>query len=125
MYGLDFENRQDLYDKINARVDDMLARGLLDEVRCLCEIRGHHGETREPYTSAQAIGHKELLPHLYGEYNLETCTEKLKMNTRNYAKRQLTWFRKNVHINWLYMNENAGYDTILENAINVYEKFKK
>jgi len=73
--------RQVLYDRINARVDEMLAQGLVDEARAMPQG-----------TAAQAIGHKELQPYLRGESSLEDCVERLKMETRRYAKRQISWF---------------------------------
>lgn len=83
---LNYEDRQVLYDRINKRVDAMLENGLLDEaVRVRCDTAA---------TSAQAIGHKELYPYLDGEIPLEEAVERLKQKTRNYAKRQITWFKK-------------------------------
>jgi len=75
------DDRQLLYDRINARVDEMLAQGLVDEARAMPQG-----------TAAQAIGHKELQPYLRGEDSLEECVERLKMETRRYAKRQITYF---------------------------------
>ncbi|MBE6823873.1 MAG: tRNA (adenosine(37)-N6)-dimethylallyltransferase MiaA [Ruminococcaceae bacterium] len=92
--GLTATNRQYLYDRINRRVDIMVENGLVDEAR---EYLSKHLST----TSSMAIGHKELLPYLNGEVELETCLENLKMQTRRYAKRQLTWFKRDLNINWL------------------------
>lgn len=91
MIALNYNNRAALYDKINKRVDKMLEDGLLREIEEIINL-GFGG------TAAQAIGYKEFLPYINSENKspelLEECTEKLKMETRRYAKRQLTWLRK-------------------------------
>ncbi len=92
--GIRFSDRQKLYDRINRRVDIMLLAGLVEEARKSYEHRGSQ-------TSSQAIGHKELYPYFDGECTLEEATEKLKMETRRYAKRQMTWFKRNEKINWI------------------------
>ena len=92
--GLNAQNRQYLYDRINLRVDLMLKDGLIEEaIRFFALNLGS--------TAKQAIGYKELKPYLDGLVPLEDAVEKLKMETRRYAKRQLTWFRRNDSINWL------------------------
>ena len=97
IFGLDWE-REVLYDRIGRRVDLMLEQGLIEEVR----------NARDPamQTSAAAIGYKELLPYLDGSAELETCIEDIKRETRRYAKRQMTWFRRNAQIRWLDMVES-------------------
>ena len=102
--GVNYLDRQTLYDRINKRVDIMLDRGILEEAKN-CYNKGNK-------TSAQAIGHKELIPFLNGEISLEEATEHLKMQTRRYAKRQITWFSKNEEINWVYMDDDK--DPILK-----------
>ena len=92
--GIDYKSRENLYERINRRVDLMLEKGLLDEARAMAEKSGA--------TSKQAIGHKELLPYINGECPLSEATENLRRETRRYAKRQLTWFRRNKNIIWLY-----------------------
>jgi len=87
--SLVFSNRENLYLRINNRVDQMMKMGLLEETRKLIEDGSFSGKT-----APQAIGYKELIPFFKGESSLETCIEKLKQKTRNYAKRQLTWFRR-------------------------------
>ena len=92
---LDFPERAQLYARIDLRVDRMLEQGLLDEARMVYE-------QRESYrTAAQAIGYKELFPYFAGEQALAPCVEKLKQASRNYAKRQLTWFRRMPGAVWL------------------------
>ena len=96
-FVVSYKNRETLYGRINRRVDRMLQNGLLEEAKgCL----GNGGKT-----SAQAIGHKELKPFLAGEISLEEAVESLKRETRRYAKRQLTWFKKRENAVWLYADE--------------------
>ncbi|MDR1734592.1 MAG: tRNA (adenosine(37)-N6)-dimethylallyltransferase MiaA [Oscillospiraceae bacterium] len=84
------QRRDTLYRNINARVGHMLANGLIEEATRTAEI------SAIAPTAAQAIGHKELIPWLHGKESLETCLEKLKQATRNYAKRQLSWLRSDL-----------------------------
>ncbi|MGE5509152.1 MAG: tRNA (adenosine(37)-N6)-dimethylallyltransferase MiaA [Chitinophagales bacterium] len=88
--------REELYARIEARVDAMLATGLLDEVRRLV-ARG----LEQWLTAVQALGYKEFLPYLRGEEPLAQAVERLKQETRRYAKRQLTWFRREPGVHWL------------------------
>ncbi len=106
----DFE-REQLYSRINDRVDVMMSKGLLEEAR---EFFTHSDYA----TSAQAIGYKELKPFLDGEKPLEECVEKLKQSTRNYAKRQLTWFNKVPQLNRINGND-------LTSGIKISEIVKK
>ena len=80
--------RAQLYARIDARVDAMLAHGLLEEARLVYANRDAY------HTAAQAIGYKEFFPYFEGKEPLEVCTAALKRASRNYAKRQLTWFRR-------------------------------
>lgn len=91
--GLNFP-REVLYDRINHRVDIMIEAGLIDET---CYLLKKHG--RIP-NIVDTIGYREMISYLDGELSLAEAKDKLKQNTRNYAKRQLTWFRKNENINW-------------------------
>ena len=95
---LDARDRQFLYNRINKRVDLMLEAGLLDEARSFYE-------SPLGRTARQAIGYKELNPYFEGEKTLEECIENLKMQTRRYAKRQLTWFRRDERIKFLYIDD--------------------
>lgn len=95
--GIAFRERAVLYDRINCRVDSMLERGLLEEAR-----EFYKGS---PETAAQAIGYKELKPFLDGALPFADAVENLKRATRNYAKRQITWFKRNDRIHWLYADE--------------------
>ena len=87
------ESREALYERINKRVDLMLEQGLIEETKSLLE---KHGRIKNFVCT---IGYKEILSYLDGEMSLEEATDKLKQHTRNYAKRQLTWFRKNPKLN--------------------------
>ena len=91
--GLNFP-REELYERINKRVDLMVEQGLVEETKYLLKKYG-----RIP-NIVDTIGYKEIISYLDGELTLEQAKNKLKQNTRNYAKRQLTWFRKNENINW-------------------------
>ena len=93
--GLDFPERAQLYRRIDLRVDLMMEQDLLNEAKCVWE----HRDTYK--TAAQAIGYKEFFPYFAGESALAPCVEKLKQASRNYAKRQLTWFRHMEGICWL------------------------
>ena len=112
LIGINFKNREILYDRINNRVDLMLKNGLLEEAKKSYQNKNFCG-------AAQAIGHKELYNYFENVCTLNEVSENLKMQTRRYAKRQLTWFRKNKDINWLYADE----DNILEKSINLINKF--
>ncbi len=96
--GLTAENRQYLYDRINLRVDMMIEEGLIEEAK-----RFYSYELGS--TAKQAIGYKELKPYLDGLLSLDEAIEKLKMETRRYAKRQMTWFRRNKSIHWLEIDK--------------------
>lgn len=112
--GIGYKNRRTLYDRINRRVDIMIENGLLDEAKKML--------SRTATTAKQAIGHKELSPYLSGEISLEDATENIKRVTRRYAKRQLTWFRRNEKINWLYADEMTG-DALVKTATAVTKEF--
>ena len=88
------ESREILYERINKRVDIMLEQGIVDETKKLLE---KHGRIKNFVCT---IGYKEILTYLDGEATLEDALDKLKQHTRNYAKRQLTWFRKNPNLNF-------------------------
>lgn len=91
--GLNFP-REILYVRINKRVDLMIEQGLIDETKKLLQKHGRISNITD------TIGYREVLSYLDGELSLDEAKDKLKQNTRNYAKRQLTWFRKNEQINW-------------------------
>ena len=92
------DDRQVLYDRINHRVDLMVENGVLDEAKWLYD---NYREVQ----AARAIGYKELFPYFSGEDSLENCVEKLKQNTRRFAKRQLTWFRNRMAVQFYNVSE--------------------
>ncbi len=107
--ALDFRNRDVLYDRINRRVDIMLEKGLLKETE-------EFYKSKFSNTAVQAIGYKELLPYLNGEISLEDAVESLKRSTRRYAKRQLTWFRRNKNIKWFYVDDYMDEETLINDV---------
>lgn len=96
---LGYHDRELLYRRIDERVDRMLQTGILEEAQRVYE----HRDTYR--TAAQAIGYKEFFPYFEGTQSLEFCLDKLKQASRNYAKRQLTWFRHQQTATWLYVDE--------------------
>ena len=94
MYAIDMD-REKLYDRINQRVDIMIEQGLIEEVQELLK------KYKNFPTAMQGLGYKEVVPYLQGDITKEEMIENLKQETRRYAKRQLTWFRKNKEIKWL------------------------
>lgn len=93
-------SREKLYERINKRVDEMVENGLIDEVRALFE-KG----LSEDYQSMKGIGYKELFPYFRGESSLEECLNLIKQHSRNFAKRQMTWFRSMPYIEWFENNQ--------------------
>lgn len=110
--GITYKDRQRLYDRINLRVDKMLENGLLNEAEAALNRSGGG--------AFQAIGHKELAGYINGECTLDEAAKRLKMQTRRYAKRQLTWFNKNERIHWLYPDENADIFAAVAALINKF-----
>lgn len=114
--GLTAKERQFLYDRINLRVDCMVKDGLIDEARKFYSLYGIG-------TANQAIGYKEILPYLNGTEELNEALDRLKMQTRRYAKRQLTWFRRNENVNWLNIDEYTKIE-LIEKAIEIVNRSK-
>ena len=112
--GLNFKDRQDLYDRIDRRVLQMVEDGLFDEVERL-------RDTRPNATALQAIGYKEPLQALRGEITREEAVAKIQQESRRYAKRQLTWFRKNPDIHWLLLDREPDFSAIVEEACRLAE----
>lgn len=113
--GISYDDREKLYERINKRVDIMIENGLVEEAKKTYEKNLKSG-------GFQAIGHKELYNYFRGESTLEEAVEILKMQTRRYAKRQLTWFRKDTRINWIYADKT---DNSIGKAITLAENFIK
>ncbi|MBP3478277.1 MAG: tRNA (adenosine(37)-N6)-dimethylallyltransferase MiaA [Oscillospiraceae bacterium] len=112
--GLDFADRADLYKRIDLRVQIMLEQGLVEEIRSLL------AEGIPPKaTSLQAIGYKEFVDALCGSGSLEEAAAQVQQSSRHYAKRQLTWFRRNKQMHWLIRNTGKSTDEILAQARQV------
>ncbi|UOC11808.1 tRNA (adenosine(37)-N6)-dimethylallyltransferase MiaA [Streptococcus equinus] len=103
------DDRQVLYDRINRRVDLMVENGVLDEAKWLYD---NYREVQ----AARAIGYKELFPYFSGEDSLENCVEKLKQNTRRFAKRQLTWFRNRMAVQFYNVSETDFKTKVAEDV---------
>ncbi len=118
--GLEDEDRQDLYRRIDRRVGQMLDRGLIDEI---CRLLS--SGIPEKCTAMQAIGYKEFVAALRGETSLEEATAQVQQASRHYAKRQLTWFRRNPAIHWLRRTPHDGLPEILAKARPILTDFDK
>lgn len=114
LIGLKANDRQFLYDRINKRVDIMLEMGLFKEAE-------EFFSSKISQTAAQAIGYKELKPYIDGFVTLDEALEKLKMESRRYAKRQLTWFRRNPDIHWLDIDAEDGIK-LIDKACDIINK---
>ena len=109
--GLDYQDRAALYRRIDLRVENMLSNGLLDEIRALLAL-GVSPKT----TAMQAIGYKEFFGYLSGACSLDEAAALCKQRSRNYAKRQLTWFRRNPDVHWLRMTGTEDFSEVLSAA---------
>ena len=116
--GLDFSDRAALYRRIDRRVEVMLEAGLLEEIRSLLD-----SGIPETCTAMQAIGYKEFLPVLRGERPLSDAVGEVCQSSRRYAKRQLTWFRRNRNIHWILREENQSSDEIIQEARRILQEF--
>jgi len=105
--GLD-RPRSELFERINRRVDQMMEAGLLDEARVLYP--------RRHLNALNTVGYKELFRYLDGEWDLPFAVEKIKKNTRDYAKKQLTWFRRDPDIHWFHPDQAADILQFLKDA---------
>ena len=118
--GLHYPRREVLYERINRRVDMMLADGLLEETRRLLD----EGVFARNQTAAQAIGYKELLGYFDGNETLAEAAENLKTATRRYAKRQLTWFSAKPYVKWVEMEKDGSLrslDDICNEILSLFE----
>ena len=118
--GLDFASRQTLYDRIDQRVEIMVCQGLLEEIRHLLA-----SGIPKNCTAMQAIGYKEFVDALDGRITLTEAIAQVQQSSRRYAKRQLTWFRRNEHMNWLVRRDSSDFDEILEQARHLAAQFDK
>ena len=116
--ALDFENRADLYDRINRRVSLMLETGLIGEIKSLLE-----SGIPKNCTALQAIGYKEFIDALEGRCTVEEAADSVRQSSRRYAKRQLTWLRRNDRIHWLVRTPEVSSEEILNRARQVIGDF--
>ena len=117
-FGLEDENRQDLYDRIDRRVEIMLDAGLIPEIQALL-AQG----VPEKATAMQAIGYKEFVDALQGRSTMEEAVALVQQASRHYAKRQLTWFRRNPKVHWLRRAPGEGTREILQKALLILRDF--
>ena len=115
--GLDFENRADLYERIDRRVGLMLEMGLIDEIQGLLAAG-----IPEKCTALQAIGYKEFVAALNGECTIGEAADLVRQSSRRYAKRQLTWFRRNKGIHWLVRKPGQSGEEILASARQIFQE---
>ena len=118
--GLDFENRQSLYSRIDLRVTHMLEAGLLQEIRSLLQ-----SGVPDTATAMQAIGYKEFVSALEGHGTVEAAADSVRQSSRRYAKRQLTWFRRNPAIHWLIRKDETSGEEIFRSARQIIQEFDK
>lgn len=109
--------RENLYKKINERVDKMIEIGLINEVRKLYETGYHY----KIHNSLNTVGIKEVMMYFDGEIGKPEMLELIKMNTRRYAKRQFTWFKKDKRINWIPVDENTTSAELINEIQKIYE----
>lgn len=113
MLGLRYSDRGALYERIDRRVDLMLEQGLIEEAKSLFDA-GFTG------TASQAIGYKELFGYFSGKEPLSEAVENIKRETRRYAKRQMTWFKRDGRIRWFDVDKYEGYDDLLAAAAKIF-----
>ena len=118
--GLDFENRQSLYRRIDLRVTKMLEAGLLQEIRGLLQ-----SGVPDTATAMQAIGYKEFVSALEGHGTVEAAADSVRQSSRRYAKRQLTWFRRNPAVHWLIRKDETSGEEIFRSARQIIQEFDK
>ena len=109
------DDRERIYERINGRVDLMMAQGLVEEVRALRE-----SGCRKEMVSMQGLGYKELLSYLEGETSMEEAVYLIKRDTRHFAKRQLTWFRREKQVIWV---DNTVFDLAMQQILNFMQDF--
>ncbi len=118
--GLDFDPRQALYDRIDQRVGLMLEQGLIQEIQELLD-----SGVSANCTALQAIGYKEFVAALAGQESIASAADQVRQSSRRYAKRQLTWFRRNKSMNWLIRHPGEGAEEILARARQLSCQFDK
>ncbi|NLT13839.1 MAG: tRNA (adenosine(37)-N6)-dimethylallyltransferase MiaA [Clostridiales bacterium] len=114
--ALSYADRALLYDRINGRVDTMIQKGLLNEVRKLLDM----GLTRA-HTAMQAIGYKEMVGVILDKESLDDAVERVKMESRRYAKRQLSWLRRDESLQWIMWGKEPDFDNGLQISTRIME----
>ncbi|WP_173471809.1 tRNA (adenosine(37)-N6)-dimethylallyltransferase MiaA [Eubacterium ruminantium] len=110
-------DRKRLYDRINQRVDIMIENGLIEEVKMLLDM-GYDKDL----TSMQGIGYKEIIDYLNGNCTKDECIYNIKINTRHFAKRQLTWYRREKDVIWINKDEFENEEMMLKYILEIYDK---
>ena len=113
-------SRPNLYERIDRRVDTMMEKGLVDEVRKIAAM----GYDRK-LNSLQTVGYREVFSYLEGEIDRDEAVRLIKRNSRRYAKRQLTWFRRDQRVRWFDVKEGEGFDSITGRILEVYKNAGK
>ncbi|PKM90006.1 MAG: tRNA (adenosine(37)-N6)-dimethylallyltransferase MiaA [Firmicutes bacterium HGW-Firmicutes-12] len=113
LIGLNME-RQKLYERINRRVDQMFEDGFVDEVRALL-LMGYSEEA----TAMQGLGYRQIIAYLKGEYGFDRVVELIKRDTRHFAKRQLTWFRRDTRIYWFEIDKYIEYQNLSNEIVTL------
>ncbi len=116
--GLDFADRADLYRRIDSRVSLMLDMGLMNEIETLLS-----SGIPEKCTAMQAIGYKEFVSALHGECTIEEAADQVRQSSRHYAKRQLTWLRRNKNIHWITRESDTPAGEIIDAARRIVRAF--
>lgn len=115
---LAFTRREDMWARIDRRVDEMMAAGLVDEVQSLLD-----SGVPEQCTAMQAIGYKEMAAALRGDGDVQAAAEEIKLRSRQYAKRQLTWFKRNPSAKWLFWGQRPNFAAALQTSTAYLEEF--
>lgn len=113
--GLTYRDRAKLYEAIDRRVDRMMSAGLLEEAKAVFAME-------HPGTAAQAIGYKEFFPYFQGKCSLDESVEEVKRESRHYAKRQLTWFRRSEKVNWLFVDEFDDFEQLVSHVCEIIRR---
>lgn len=116
-----YRDRDILYRRIEQRVDQMMEQGLLEEAREFYSICTQTGRVA---TAAQSIGYKELFPYIEGKVSLDHAVQEMKKATRHYAKRQMTWFRREENINYVYIDELGSGEAVLSEARKIIDNWR-
>ena len=112
-------DRQTIYDRINKRVDMMISNGLVEEVRSLIA-----GGISPDSVAMQGLGYKETVRYINGEISLDRLSELIKLGTRHFAKRQITWFKRERDVNWLNYEDYSNADDMLNKMIEILKEKK-